>query len=224
VGSPTDVPNHGTRQRVSTSSTRLLDYACGTGAITRALGPYVHTIRGIDLSEKMVAAYNEAATRSGLTSQQARAVVGDMCGEEPPAADSELQSAEYRDFDIAVIGLGFHHFEDTTRALRRLTERVRLGTGVVVIVDFLPSGGHYHGHHHHGHQGAHEQKPGHEFPEMQHTIKHDGFTKDQMHSMFTEVGLGDFDFATVEEPSVMDLASGTVTKTLFVAKGRRSLE
>jgi hypothetical protein len=39
--------------------------------------------------------------------------------------------------------------------------------------------------------------------------------------MFTAAGLEDFDFAALEEPSVMELASGTVTKTLFVAKGRR---
>jgi SAM-dependent methyltransferase len=187
----------------------------------------VHTIRGIDVSDKMVAAYNDAAKTSGLTSEQARAVVGDICGEEAPVSDSELSTAEFRDFDIAVIGLGFHHFEDTTRALRRLTERVRPETGVVVIVDFLPAGGnhqHHHGHHHHGHHDAHEHKPGHEFPEMQHTIKHDGFKKDQLRGMFTEAGLGDFDFAVVEEPSVMELASGTVTKTLFVAKGRRLSE
>jgi SAM-dependent methyltransferase len=196
----------------------------------------VHTIRGVDLSDNMVVAYNTAATKSGLTPQQARAVVGDFCGEEQPAAGSELQGAEFHDFDIAVIGLGFHHFEDTTRALRRLRDRVKPATGVVVIVDFLPSdtpqhGHHHHGHHHgnrhahhHGHKEAHEQKPGQEFPEMQHTIKHDGFTKEQLHGMFTAAGLEDFDFAALEEPSVMELASGTVTKTLFVAKGRRAAD
>ncbi|KAF1827647.1 S-adenosyl-L-methionine-dependent methyltransferase [Dissoconium aciculare CBS 342.82] len=197
-----------------TPEVRLLDYACGTGSITRALGPYVHTIRGVDLSDNMVVAYNTAATKSGLTPQQARAVVGDFCGEEQPAAGSELQGAEFHDFDIAVIGLGFHHFEDTTRALRRLRDRVKPATGVVVIVDFLPSDTPQHGHHHHGQ----------EFPEMQHTIKHDGFTKEQLHGMFTAAGLEDFDFAALEEPSVMELASGTVTKTLFVAKGRRAAD
>ncbi|KAK1069570.1 hypothetical protein LTR33_010872 [Friedmanniomyces endolithicus] len=55
---------------------RLLDYACGTGAITKALGPSVTTIRGIDISESMVAKYNEAALSSGLTTEQAHAVAG----------------------------------------------------------------------------------------------------------------------------------------------------
>ncbi|KAK1844698.1 methyltransferase domain-containing protein [Colletotrichum chrysophilum] len=40
---------------------RLLDYACGTGLISRALAQFTTHCVGIDISENMVAAYNARA-------------------------------------------------------------------------------------------------------------------------------------------------------------------
>ncbi|KAI3531665.1 methyltransferase domain-containing protein, partial [Colletotrichum abscissum] len=42
-------------------SVRLLDYACGTGLISRALAQFTTHCVGIDISENMVAAYNARA-------------------------------------------------------------------------------------------------------------------------------------------------------------------
>lgn len=200
---------------------RLLDYACGTGAITKALGPFVHTVIGIDVAEKMVEAYNNAAAATtstdtrGATKQRMHAVVGDLCG--PTVTSNLLPSApdahEYTNFDIAVVGLGFHHFESPSRSLSRLGERLRPHTGVLVIVDFLPF-------------TKHLNRPDGQrvdFPEMQHTIKHAGFTIQQMRDLFEDAGFVDFDMAVLEdEPAVMELKTGTVERTLFVAKGRRA--
>ena len=106
------------QQQQSPREVRLLDYACGTGAVTKALGSYVTTIRGIDISENMVKHYNEAARSSGLAPEQAHAVVGDLLGATVP---SELSGPDFYDFDVAAIGLGFHHFENPPLAVKRLT-------------------------------------------------------------------------------------------------------
>ncbi|EMC94834.1 hypothetical protein BAUCODRAFT_563881 [Baudoinia panamericana UAMH 10762] len=193
---------------------KLLDYACGTGAITRALGPYVTTIRGIDISEKMVEEYNKAAQSSGLSTEQARAVVGDLVAETVP---SHLIGDDYQDFDIAIIGLGFHHFENPPLAVHRLAERLKPGEGVLVIIDFLPFS-----HERKVEQQYREQNPGADFPEMSHTIKHDGFTEQDMRRMFGDAGLTDFGFEIEVEPAVMELKSGTRERKIFIAKGRRT--
>lgn len=155
----------------------------------------------------MVKLYNEAAQSSGLTVEQANAVVGDLFAVNVPP---ELNTPEFHDFDVAVIGLGFHHFEDPILALRRLTERVKPGTGVVVIVDFLPF--------EHGDQHAHGSGG---MGEMQRTIKHAGFTSDGMKRLFVNSGLEDFKFDVLPEPAVMELKDGVKKRTIFIAKGRR---
>ncbi|EME49192.1 hypothetical protein DOTSEDRAFT_68058 [Dothistroma septosporum NZE10] len=189
---------------------RLLDYACGTGAVTKALGPYVTTIRGVDVSENMVTKYNEAAQSSGLTAEQAQAVVGDLFTQAVPA---DLKASEYYEFDIAVVGLGFHHFEHPDLCITRLAERLKAATGVLVIIDFLPfSTGRDHDHS--GQSG--------EVPEMKHTIKHNGFTGDQMRDLYEAAGFVDFDIVALKQPAVMELKSGTVQRTLFIAKGRKA--
>lgn len=91
----------------SKDNVKLLDYACGTGAITKALGPYVTTIQGIDISEKMVQEYNHAALSSGLQPDRVSAVVGDLFTGQ---VAEHLGGSRFRDFDVAVVGLGFHHF------------------------------------------------------------------------------------------------------------------
>lgn len=186
---------------------RLLDYACGTGAITKALGPYVNTIRGIDISENMVEVYNKAAQSSGLKPEQANAAVGDLIAEK---VSDHLTGPEYENFDIAVIGLGFHHFEDPALSVKRLTERLKVETGVLLIVDFLPF---------EAKSGA--QHPEIDMPDMQSTIKHNGFEREDMKKLYDDAGLEDFGWSVLEEPAVMEMKERTVHRTIFIARGRR---
>ncbi|KAK5133143.1 hypothetical protein LTR08_008167 [Meristemomyces frigidus] len=184
---------------------RLLDYACGTGSITKALGPYVTTIQGIDISENMVEQYNKAALSSGMKPENANAVVGDLFAEKVP---EHLAGERFQGFDIAVIGLGFHHFEDPTLSVKRLVERLK-PEGVLVIVDFLPFD--------HDHQQATDA----DAHGMAHTIKHNGFEAGEMEKLFTKAGLEDFGWSVLAEPATLEFERGTVDRTLFVARGRR---
>lgn len=205
---------------------RLLDYACGTGAVTKALGSYVTTIRGIDISENMVTHYNEAARSSGLSSEQAHAVVGDLLGDTVPP---ELSGPDFYNFDVAAIGLGFHHFEDPPLAVKRLAERLKAETGVLIIVDFLPfehrSHSHSHGEsggHSHGHGQNQQSQNNSTLPDMHHTIKHHGFTSDGIRRLFEAAGLEDFAFDILPEPAVFDFEEGRKERTIFIAKGRKA--
>ena len=179
---------------------KLLDYACGTGSITKALGPLVTHIRGIDISENMVEQYNQAAQAAGLKPEQVSAVQGNLLDEEVP---EHLKTPEYYDFDIAVVGLGFHHFENPVQAFERLAERVKPGTGVVLIVDFLPF-----------------DKE--ENSEMQKTIKTGGFAKKNMETLYKINKMSKFDFIVLQDPAIMESKDGSKQeRTIFLAKGNR---
>ena len=74
----------------------------------------------------MVAEFNKDAYHNG------QAYVGNLVSEEEKP--SAFESPEFYDFDLATIGLGFHHFSDPTRAASRLAARLKPG-GIFMIID-----------------------------------------------------------------------------------------
>ncbi|KAF2466003.1 S-adenosyl-L-methionine-dependent methyltransferase [Lindgomyces ingoldianus] len=122
--------------KTDAETVRLLDYACGPGLMSRIYGPYVTITRGIDISPKMVATFNARAHIAGFSKDKINAVFGDLFASPQPP---ELSVPEYYNFDLAVVGFGFHHFEDVIHASKCLKERLRPG-GVLVISDFLEGG------------------------------------------------------------------------------------
>ncbi|KAJ2975174.1 hypothetical protein NUW58_g8432 [Xylaria curta] len=173
---------------------RLLDYACGTGMMSRALAPYTTQCTGMDISEKMVA--------GGLSPNEMHAVIGDLATE---IVGDDLLSPQLFNFDIAVVGGGFHHFGDPELAAKRLVERLKPG-GVLLIWDFLPHGPmHRHGQHHHEHHGKendshdHDHDHGHSHADessesmsnvIYHSVMHHGFSEARMREIFTAAGAG----------------------------------
>ncbi|ROV94867.1 hypothetical protein VSDG_07088 [Cytospora chrysosperma] len=211
---------------------RILDYACGTGSMSRALAPYITQSIGIDLSEKMVAAYNTRARNQGLAEDEMVAFHGNLCvpGDEDPAA---FRDAKFFDFDLAVVGLGFHHFDDPALAARRLVARLRPG-GVLMIIDFLPHGpahgsghghdrhaGHdEHGHHHEGHGHMGEEAGGDAAADKaMKTVTHHGFSEEQIKEIFLSAGAGQ-DFALDDMGQVV-FGPRHGKRTLFMARGTK---
>lgn len=125
---------------------RLLDYACGTGNVSKALASYVTQMVGLDVSPKMVERYNEVARESGMSNEDMHAVAGNILSNPPyllkadeqKTDESFLQEEKWKNFDAVIIGLGFHHFQDYAGSLRKLGERCKQG-GVVGIIDLLPN-------------------------------------------------------------------------------------
>ncbi|KAM0415724.1 hypothetical protein ACHAPT_013309 [Fusarium lateritium] len=155
---------------------RLLDYACGTGMLSRVLAQYTSETIGIDLSEDMVGVYNAQAKSQGLSRQAYRGNLADPSESSAPG----FSDAKFFNFDIAGVGLGFHHFDKPELAAKRLSERLKTG-GVFFIIDFV----------------AHEMDPK---LAAGRGVTHHGFTEEQIKTMFEEAGLGDFGYEEFSEP------------------------
>lgn len=170
---------------------------------------------GIDLSEGMVNEYNASVQNQGIPASEMRAVLGNLIDASDPNP-AALSGPEFHDFDIAVVGLGFHHFDDPALAAQRLAERLKKG-GVLMIVDFMPHG-HFHGHDGHGHGGH-----GHEHP-AQKTVMHMGFSEEEIKRIFegADVG-GGFDFVLLGKGVVFeDGEKGTkMERNVFMARGSK---
>lgn len=163
----------------------LFDYACGTGMISRALGPYVTSIQALDLSSKMIERFNALAASSEIPSvRKARAIEGNLLtGQEPV---NELNGPELHDFDIAAIGGGLHHFNNPANAIGRLAQRLKVG-GILLIVDFV------------------EEDQGWLPTGAEHTIHKHGFSEKEMKEMMEQHGLGEFRWRIMPERVEMKL-------------------
>ncbi|KAF5021819.1 hypothetical protein F66182_6145 [Fusarium sp. NRRL 66182] len=157
---------------------RLLDYACGTGMLSRASTLAQHTSEaiGIDLSHDMVRQYNAQAQTQGSSRQAYQGNLADPTDASPAA----FADAKFFNFDVAGVGLGFHHFEKPELASKRLAERLSPG-GVLFIVDFV----------------AHKIDP--EYAAMR-GITHHGFLEQQIKTMFEDAGLADFSYQEFPDP------------------------
>lgn len=178
----------------------MLDYACGTGSITKALGPLVTNVVGMDVSENMVQKYNEEAAAAGLQPEQVHAVVGDLLAEEVP---DHLNTADYHNFDVVVVGLGFHHFENPLEAIKRLSARLKPESGVLLIIDFLP----FEANKIHG--------------DEKNTIQSGGFTRSNLEKLHNIAHLNNFSFSVIDEEAVMELQEGTEKRKLFISRAKR---
>ena len=175
------------------------------------------------------------------------AMVGDLC--DPAGVADDLMGKELFEFDLAIVGMGFHHFEHLELSLRRLAERVKKGS-VVAIVDLAESqeagkgffgadGQHEHGHgrkHEHTHQ--HASKPEHTpktpgqppakdvcsvFAAAGHAVPHKhGFGRADMEKLFSAAGCTDFDMVLLDEPIVFGDGADALKNKAFIARARRA--
>jgi len=214
--------------------------------MNQALGPYVSQTVGIDLSINMATAYNTIANEQGLSNEEMSASVGNLLDASDPAP-AHFSGAKYFNFDIAVVGLGFHHFEDPALAAKRLAERLKTG-GVLLIIDFLPhdkedfdaaslttdgagegssTGGH--AHHHHFHLG-HKDKGGievkvnpEELKDALATVQHHGFSEEEMKAAFLAAGVGKgFKYDVVARQVVFKSKEKTMKRSVFMARGTKA--
>lgn len=154
----------------------------------------------------MVAEYNTSARNQGISESEMEAFVGNLLDAKDPDPAS-LQDEKFFNFDIAVVGLGFHHFDDPALAAKRLTERLKKG-GVLTIIDFLP----------HAHHGQHSHAAA-------HTVTHMGFSEEQVRKMFEDAGAGgDFDYTVVGRGIVFrgqKEGGEDMKRSVFMARGTK---
>ncbi|KAJ5199515.1 hypothetical protein N7491_011279 [Penicillium cf. griseofulvum] len=203
---------------------KLLEYACGPGVISMTLAPFVTEVIGVDISDKMVAEFNQSANTLGLADK----VIGykaDLLTEHAPA---EAIDSACTNLDVLTISMALHHFEHPDRALKSLGQRLKKD-GVCFIIDLVPRDGHLgpEHEHNHGHSHEHSHEHGHgiedEFPEAAHTVKTHGFSCEDMQQLFQGSGFNaGFDYQVVPEPLKITIGGGTLSKTVFMARAQRA--
>lgn len=168
----------------------------------------------------------------GIPYEEMRAIVANLCVDEVELAVSD---PEYYNFDVAISTLAFHHFDNVPLAIRRVVERLRPKTGVLLIIDFrthkpIQFGRHEHQHQHH-HQEKHhdaQSKPlG--FHGGTHTVAHSGFSEEEIKRWYKEAGLVDVEIVDVGPGTGITIFGGgpdtgeenKLRRAVFMAKGRR---
>ncbi|KIM29132.1 hypothetical protein M408DRAFT_329134, partial [Serendipita vermifera MAFF 305830] len=225
-------------------STVLLDYACGTGQMSRHLAPYTRQIIGADITQGMVDYYNQRVYNQGIPPDQMRAIC--LTG-----TDSDLDGQK---FDLIVCSQAYHHFPNIAAVTKTLASLLKPGTGKLFVADLMPydtsifkqhgqgqghqghghshdqGHGHGHGHSHdqgHDHGHSHSHSHGHEAHEESHdahepfqgpaVVRKGGFEESEIQTVFTEAGLVDWQF--IENAASAEMKNKRVE--LFLAVGRR---
>ncbi|KAF5625847.1 uncharacterized protein FTJAE_9830 [Fusarium tjaetaba] len=119
----------------SSRPTKLLDYACGDGVASRALAPFMSTVRGMDIASGMVEQYNKLALKAGYTSTKMRAVQADLIDPELTPSP-EIDTPGFFDFDVVVMCMALHHIEEPDNMILQLSKRLRPG-GILLIIDWV---------------------------------------------------------------------------------------
>ena len=236
---------------------RMLDYACGPGNIAhvrlfhhcrdavlhmsndmQTLWPYVSQVRGVDVSGGMVEEFNRRAEAQGINAKQMHATQGDLLADS--TSQSAIAGSEFFNLDLLTCSAAFHHFDNPDLAAKRMVERLKPGSGVILIVDWTPDGNIKSGHNHEGDHGEDDghgsghihnssQKPvsppeRHKPHEADLTIAHVGFSQDRMEKILQEAGCVDIDYIVLEEPFKFgDELVGRETKCFF-ARGKRAAQ
>ena len=194
----------------------------------------------------MVKEFNTRAKSQGLSSDDMFAIQGNLLVKDDDYGNLNptLKEADWFDFDAAFVNAGYHHFEDPDLAAKRLIERVKPGSGVIVVVDFLehggwrplhkagsggeshakPGHGHLtsHGHHGYHHQGHADTFTGKENRDDSHsTIAHHGFSVETITACFESAGCIDVGVQVFDDPVKFGEGEQQMDCKVFIAKGTR---
>ncbi|KLO08068.1 S-adenosyl-L-methionine-dependent methyltransferase [Schizopora paradoxa] len=111
--------------------TRMLEFACGTGLVSRELAPFVAKIVGLDISQSMVDLYNKKAKEKGYDPEDVHAVCFNLLGE-----DESLGGVK---FDLIICTAAFHHLSDPARITKALSALLAPKGSLFVSDIFKPS-------------------------------------------------------------------------------------
>ncbi|KAH7911902.1 S-adenosyl-L-methionine-dependent methyltransferase [Hygrophoropsis aurantiaca] len=171
-------------------TTVVMDYACGTGLISKELAPYAKSIVGIDISQKMVDQYNQSVSYQGIEPDEMKAICAEIKGEPDELGGSK--------FDVIVCASSYHHFISVEDVTRIIVSHLKFG-GSLLVADLMK-----------------EESTVDIFPsETHHLVAHrGGFSEQEMRTLFENAGLRNFSFETATEAKHF----GHPVK-LFLAKG-----
>lgn len=179
--------------------------------------------------------FNRRAEAQGISAEHMFATQGDLLADN---LESAISGSDFYNLDLLTCSMAFHHLEDPALAAKRMAERLKPGTGILFIIDLTPDGSirqaHNHGANHghgsgHGHNSSQDPLSPHGQSELHasvhasdHTIAHDGFSKERMEKILQDAGIVDVDYIVLEEPFKFGDELEGMEKKCFLARGRRA--
>ena len=173
----------------------------------------------MDIAEGMLVRFNKTAREHGFAEDHVFGVLGDITSADHSAA---LDGPEYFNLDLIIVSMALHHMEKPQEAIDRFVQRLKPGSGILVVIDWeerkndpAPSEG----------EGKDKDvrkidglfKEHH--PSMD-TVAHAGFTKEQFEDMVSRAGCDVTDFVLLPDKSVVPPAKDGEMQ-LFFGKGKR---
>jgi SAM-dependent methyltransferase len=109
----------------------VLEYGCGTAALSRRLAPHVGQVLAVDASAGMIAEAAKFAAAHGVANLATRQL--DLLRDPPPTER----------FALVVSAMTLHHVADIALLCRRLRSLLRPG-GQMALADLFPEDGSFH--------------------------------------------------------------------------------
>ncbi|KAK7202611.1 S-adenosyl-L-methionine-dependent methyltransferase [Myxozyma melibiosi] len=126
------------RSTLSSPDSVFLDFACGSGALSREIVQHVDHILGIDVDPAAVSAYNQRAQNQGLDESEMHAVVCDVLTLSDETGDDDVSCKEwFSAIDVAACAMGFHHLQDMTAVTKAIASKFLKPKGWFCVVDLL---------------------------------------------------------------------------------------
>ncbi|KAK9323135.1 S-adenosyl-L-methionine-dependent methyltransferase [Lipomyces orientalis] len=118
---------------LSAMDSLLLDFACGTGALSQRLASHADRILGIDVDACAVQHFNTRARNQGIDENEMCAIHCDVLDE------SSLVQGEtwFGKVDVVASAMGFHHLQDIALVTKVLVDRFLKVGGWVAVVDLM---------------------------------------------------------------------------------------
>ncbi|KIK59067.1 hypothetical protein GYMLUDRAFT_227463 [Collybiopsis luxurians FD-317 M1] len=182
-------------------TTTALDFACGTGLTTRSYVPYVKSVLGVDISQRMLDQYTKQAIEKGFADKMS-CICTELKG-----AEGELDGAQ---FDVITCSMAYHHFGSTQDITNMLAKFLRPG-GVLIIIDIeAPS---------------EQTKALKEMENLEYVAHKRGFETEDMRKLFEGAGLVAFDMKHVTHAKLVTVGgTGDLEIDAFLAKGAKPAE
>jgi ubiquinone/menaquinone biosynthesis C-methylase UbiE len=148
--------------QLSTQTTSVLNFGCGTGSLEAQLKDKVHHITGLDISQGMVDQMNEKIRKGQWPN--VTTIVGDILS-------PSFQSIQTGSFDLILSCFTFHHLHDIKNIGEKLLQYLK-PNGFFCLVDLaFDEDSDFHKMTAHGHDHSHSHSHGHD---RSHAHSHDG--------------------------------------------------